>query len=394
LVIVGGVARADVSPGDKINADNIDKVKGLISPGMEWCVQRGWPLTIGESKRIEWPQAYKEATEKYSAQVKLTPDGLDVENYVAGLPFPNIDPKDPQVAIKIMWNYSYNFLTTDAVDARNFDADTGSIADRGPLSVERHFLLDHFRRLFWTGRLCVEPKPEKPRARPATNAVTVSTAMAVKLKPSRPGRIMRRSRWTLRGGKRSTEGMKPFRKLLHTFPHHALLSAVVAIEFQARFTRMWFRFHLSSAMLLAIALGLSSPDGAHAFDLAIDDKLPPSQAVAVPAPPEQIDAAVNRLDELASAIMKKSGMPGLSVAVVRGGKTVYAKGFGVRKLGEDAKVDVDTVFQLASLSKPVGASVVAAQVGKGVVKWDDPIVKYLRWFALSDKAVSRMVTIG
>jgi len=157
---------------------------------------------------------------------------------------------------------------------------------------------------------------------------------------------------------------------------------------------MSFRFHLSFVLLLAEALCAGPLDGARAFDLAIDAKLPPSQAVAVPAPPAQIDAAVNRLDELASAIMTKSGIPGMSVAVVRGGKAVYAKGFGVRKLGEDGKVDADTVFQLASLSKPVGASVVAAQVGRGVVTWDDPVAKYLPGFALSDKAVSRLVTIG
>src|SRR5256885_12248127 len=54
--------------------------------------------------------------------------------------------KDPQVAYKIMWNWGYNWLTTDDVDLRNFDADTGAIADHGPLTVERHFLLDHFRR--------------------------------------------------------------------------------------------------------------------------------------------------------------------------------------------------------------------------------------------------------
>jgi hypothetical protein len=45
-----------------------------------------------ETKTVEWPKAYKEATEKYAAQVKLSPDGLRVQNYVAGLPFPNIDP--------------------------------------------------------------------------------------------------------------------------------------------------------------------------------------------------------------------------------------------------------------------------------------------------------------
>jgi len=129
-------ARAEVSPGDKITDANMDKVKDLVSPGMEWCIKRGWPITITETKRIEWPKAYKEATEKYASQAKLTPDGLDVKNYVAGLPFPNIDPKDPQVAYKIMWNYSYQFLTTDDVDLRNFDADTGTInGGSTPMSV-------------------------------------------------------------------------------------------------------------------------------------------------------------------------------------------------------------------------------------------------------------------
>jgi hypothetical protein len=162
LILCAVGPAAAVSPGDRIGAANVDTIKDMISPGMEWCVRRGFPITIGETKRIEWPAAYKEATEKYASQVRLSSDGLDIENYVAGLPFPNLDPNDPQFALKIMWNYSYNFLTTDDVDSRNFDADTGSIADNGPMTVERHFLLDHFRRLFWTGRLYVEPKPEKP----------------------------------------------------------------------------------------------------------------------------------------------------------------------------------------------------------------------------------------
>jgi hypothetical protein len=162
LILCAVGPAAAVSPGDRIGHENVDTIKDMISPGMEWCVRRGFPITIGETKRIEWPAAYKEATEKYASQVRLSSDGLDIENYVAGLPFPNLDSSDPQFALKIMWNYSYNFLTTDDVDSRNFDADTGSIADKGPMTVERHFLLDHFRRLFWTGRLYVEPKPEKP----------------------------------------------------------------------------------------------------------------------------------------------------------------------------------------------------------------------------------------
>ena len=60
----------------------------------------------------------------------------------------------------------------------------------------------------------------------------------------------------------------------------------------------------------------------------------------------------------------------MAVAVVHGGKTVYAKGFGVKDAskgdGQDNKVDADTVFQLASVSKSVGATVVAHEVSDNV----------------------------
>ncbi|TMA98155.1 MAG: DUF1329 domain-containing protein, partial [Deltaproteobacteria bacterium] len=135
LTMLGTPVRADVVPGDKITEQNIDKLKDLISPGMEWVIKHGWPITITETKRVEFPQAYREATEKYAGQVKLSGDGLNVLNYVAGQPFPNIDTKDPQAAMKIMWNWGYNHLTTDDVDLRNFDADTGAVADHGPLTV-------------------------------------------------------------------------------------------------------------------------------------------------------------------------------------------------------------------------------------------------------------------
>ena len=95
--------------------------------------------------------------------MKLSADGLTVQNYIAGQPFPNVEPTDRQFAQKIMWNYEHGFVNgMDDTDLRNFDADTGSIPAHGPMAVERHFLLDHFRRLFWTGRLYVDPKPDKP----------------------------------------------------------------------------------------------------------------------------------------------------------------------------------------------------------------------------------------
>jgi len=161
LVLLCAVARADVAPGDRISPRNVEKVKDLVSPGVEWCVQHGFPMTIVAPKHVEWPQAYKEATERYAGQVRLSSDGLHIEGYVAGQPFPKLDPQDPQYALKLMWNYEYRFFFTDDSDVRNFDADCGTITPGGPLGVERHFLLDHLRRLKWNGRLYVDPKPEK-----------------------------------------------------------------------------------------------------------------------------------------------------------------------------------------------------------------------------------------
>jgi len=92
--------------------------------------------------------------------------------------------------------------------------------------------------------------------------------------------------------------------------------------------------------------------------------------------------------------MKKSGIPGMAVAVVHGGKTVYAKGFGVKDVRSGDKIDPDTVFQLASLSKPLSATVVAQQVGQSAIGWDTPVMSKLPWFALSDPVVTRMVSVG
>ncbi|WP_210187130.1 serine hydrolase [Kaistia soli] len=123
------------------------------------------------------------------------------------------------------------------------------------------------------------------------------------------------------------------------------------------------------------------------------DPLPPQvSGVAIPA--GQIDKAVASLDGIAKEILEKSGIPGLAIAVVHGGRTVYAKGFGVRKVGEPALVDPDTVFQVASLSKSLAGSVVAHQVGAGVIAWDTPVVAHLPWFALQDPWVTQHVTIA
>ncbi|AKK29289.1 serine hydrolase [Mycobacterium sp. EPa45] len=126
---------------------------------------------------------------------------------------------------------------------------------------------------------------------------------------------------------------------------------------------------------------------------------PPPLVPAMALPDNAVDNAVAKLDGIAADLMKSSGIPGMSVAVVHAGKTLYAKGFGVKDVNRSAddpanKVDPDTVFQLASVSKPLGATVVAHQVGQNVIGWNTPVTDKLPWFALSDPAATKMVTVG
>jgi CubicO group peptidase (beta-lactamase class C family) len=121
---------------------------------------------------------------------------------------------------------------------------------------------------------------------------------------------------------------------------------------------------------------------------------PPSAVSAVAIPPGQIDRAVASLDRLANDLMRRSGVPGMAIAVVHDDTVVYSKGFGVREVGTNKRVDRNTIFQLASVSKPLGATVVAGAVGRGTVQWSDPVAKYLPGFTLSDPYVGTHVTIA
>jgi CubicO group peptidase (beta-lactamase class C family) len=83
----------------------------------------------------------------------------------------------------------------------------------------------------------------------------------------------------------------------------------------------------------------------------------------------------------------------MAIAVVHNDRVVHLRGYGVRKAGQHATVDTGTVFQLASVSKPIAATVMAGLVGDGVIGWDDLVTRYAPGFALADPAVTQQVTL-
>ncbi|MGC2274370.1 MAG: DUF1329 domain-containing protein, partial [Candidatus Binatus sp.] len=119
--LFAATARAGVKPGDVITPQNAAQVKDLVSPGVYYMVTHGMQMNVVPSERIDWPPPYKDATEKYSSQVRLTDDHRSLIGYVAGQPFPLIDTNDPQVAEKIMWNNVFRPISTDDYDLRFFD---------------------------------------------------------------------------------------------------------------------------------------------------------------------------------------------------------------------------------------------------------------------------------
>ena len=127
--------------------------------------------------------------------------------------------------------------------------------------------------------------------------------------------------------------------------------------------------------------------------LALLSIVPLLSAGSAEKPNRPIEPAIEQLKTFIKDGMRKTGVPGVAVAVVYRDKVVYLDGFGYRKAGNRARVDADTVFQLASVSKPIASTIVAALVGNGDVDWDDRIIDIDKGFELSDPGVNAQLTI-
>ncbi len=133
--------------------------------------------------------------------------------------------------------------------------------------------------------------------------------------------------------------------------------------------------HLAAAILIAF-----SAAGAYA-------------QTAVAPPIARPAASGYDLEQDVNRTMKAFDVPGIAIAVVKDGQVIAARGFGVRKLGELAKVDGKTLFEIASNSKAFTAAALAMLVDEGKLKWDDPVVKHLPDFQMYDAYVTREMTV-
>ena len=107
---------------------------------------------------------------------------------------------------------------------------------------------------------------------------------------------------------------------------------------------------------------------------------------AQPLSPAAVDALVERT-------LKTFDVPGMAMAIVKDGKVVHSKGYGVRSLASAEKVDENTLFGIASNSKAFTAATLGILIDEGKLKWDDRVIDYIPEFRMYNSYVTEEFTI-
>lgn len=103
--------------------------------------------------------------------------------------------------------------------------------------------------------------------------------------------------------------------------------------------------------------------------------------------------ALAGLDPVLEKALADFEVPGLGLAVVRGGEVVYAKGLGLRDREKKLPVTADTLFAIGSTTKAMTSTLLGMLADEGRLEWDVPVRRYLPWFALKDPALSERLTV-
>lgn len=100
-----------------------------------------------------------------------------------------------------------------------------------------------------------------------------------------------------------------------------------------------------------------------------------------------------QVDELVENTLKTFNVPGIAVAIVKDGKIVLAKGYGVKSIQTQEKIDANTLFGIASNSKAFTTAALAMLVDEGKLKWDDKVIQYIPEFKMYNDYVTNEFTI-
>ncbi len=149
---------AEPKPGDVINSSNIEQYKDYFPFFMQRYIKDGWGFEAPVVIKVKAPEpvpltkAFLEASKRNMVTTKLTPEGL-VEGF-DGIGFPFLEPKEPGLATKVMWNQFYKELPDDWLIPKSYL----SISKRkgGSVSIQD----SQYEQLKFFGRTAIAPIPE------------------------------------------------------------------------------------------------------------------------------------------------------------------------------------------------------------------------------------------
>jgi CubicO group peptidase (beta-lactamase class C family) len=93
----------------------------------------------------------------------------------------------------------------------------------------------------------------------------------------------------------------------------------------------------------------------------------------------------SRLEPLIEKTIRENKIPGFAIGIVENGKVIYAKGFGVAKLGDDKPITSKSLFHMASVTKPFVATAIMQLVERGKINLDARVTEYLPYFRMKDE---------
>ena len=105
------------------------------------------------------------------------------------------------------------------------------------------------------------------------------------------------------------------------------------------------------------------------------------------------DKLEESLNSYVPKVLKEFHVPGIAVGVVKDGKLIFAKGYGVKNINTKDPVDANTLFQIASNSKAFTSACIAILVDEGKLNWNDRVIDKLPGFKMSDPYVSNEMRV-
>jgi len=99
------------------------------------------------------------------------------------------------------------------------------------------------------------------------------------------------------------------------------------------------------------------------------------------------------IDQLVKKAMQTFQVPGVAVGIIKNGKVIHSRGYGLANINTEEEVNQDTIFKIASNSKAFTAAALAILVDQGKLDWNDKVIEYLPDFQTSDPWVTREFNI-